>query len=100
LDGCQPDELSELVVAYEPVWAIGTGNVCDASEAQRVCNLIRASISDRMNSELANAVRVLYGGSVKESNAKELFQQPDIDGGLVGGASLNPREFATIVRAA
>ncbi|HJP83256.1 MAG TPA: triose-phosphate isomerase [Fimbriimonadaceae bacterium] len=100
LDGCQPDEMSELVVAYEPVWAIGTGNVCDATEAQRVCNLIRASISDRMNSELANAVRVLYGGSVKESNAKELFHQPDIDGGLVGGASLNPREFAAIVRAA
>ena len=88
-----PDELYSLVVAYEPVWAIGTGQTCDSAEAQRVCGMIRSALPG----ELRDRVRVLYGGSVKASNAKELFTQPDIDGGLVGGASLDAHEFAQIV---
>ena len=100
LEGYDPDELEELVVAYEPVWAIGTGNVCDATEAERVCGLVRAVLAGIVGEELAQAIRVLYGGSVKTSNAKELFSQPNIDGGLVGGASLDPKEFAAIVSAA
>ena len=100
LEGYEPDELSDLVVAYEPVWAIGTGNVCDAAEAERVCGLIRAILADVVGDEVAQGIRVLYGGSVKASNARELFSQPNIDGGLVGGASLDPKEFAAIVAAA
>ena len=100
LEGYEPDELEELVVAYEPVWAIGTGNVCDAPEAERVCGLVRSVLASIVGEELSEAIRVLYGGSVKASNAKELFSQPNIDGGLVGGASLDPKEFAAIVSAA
>jgi triosephosphate isomerase len=100
LEGHDPDEFADLVVAYEPVWAIGTGNVCDAQEADRVCGLIRQVLSSLVGEELAQSIRVLYGGSVKASNAKELFNQPNIDGGLVGGASLDPKEFAAIVASA
>jgi triosephosphate isomerase (TIM) len=92
--------LTELVVAYEPVWAIGTGNVCDPVEAERVCSLIRSALKDIVGPDFAEKVRILYGGSVKSSNAGELFAQPNIDGGLVGGASLDPQEFAAIVAAA
>lgn len=94
------ESLAELVVAYEPVWAIGTGNVCDKQEAERVCQLIRSSLKDILGGDLAQNIRILYGGSVKASNAGELFAQPNIDGGLVGGASLDPKEFASIVAAA
>lgn len=87
------------VVAYEPVWAIGTGKTCDAAEASRVCGAIRAALRSLLGTQ-ADAVRVLYGGSVKAANAKEIFAQPDIDGGLVGGASLQAEEFARIVAAA
>ncbi len=87
------------VVAYEPVWAIGTGKTCDAAEASRVCGVIRSGLRTLLGTQ-ADGIRVLYGGSVKAANAKELFSQPDIDGGLVGGASLQADEFARIVAAA
>lgn len=95
LRGLDESELPLLVVAYEPVWAIGTGKTCDTAEAQRVCAMIRSQLG-----ELGEDVRILYGGSVKSSNAKELFSQPDIDGGLVGGASLDAQEFKEIVMCA
>ena len=99
LEGLIDAELEPLIVAYEPVWAIGTGKTCDAAEAQRVCAMIRAELC-HISPELAQSTRVLYGGSVKSSNARELFSQPDIDGGLVGGASLNAAEFKDIVMCA
>lgn len=100
LDGHDPDELDGLVVAYEPVWAIGTGNVCETGEAERVCGMVRTILDEIVGHDRAAKVRILYGGSVKSTNAKELFAQPNIDGGLVGGASLDPKEFAAIVAAA
>lgn len=100
LEGHEPDELNDLVVAYEPVWAIGTGNVCETGEAERVCGMVRTILGEIIGPDRAQKNRVLYGGSVKSSNAKELFAQPNIDGGLVGGASLDPKEFAAIVAAA
>lgn len=99
LDGLVDAELLPLVVAYEPVWAIGTGQTCDSAEAQRVCAMIRAYLWG-ISPDLADSTRVLYGGSVKASNARELFAQPDIDGGLVGGASLDAYEFKDIVMSA
>lgn len=95
LKGLDEAEFPLLVVAYEPVWAIGTGKTCDTAEAQRVCSMIRGQLG-----EMGESIRILYGGSVKASNARELFSQPDIDGGLVGGASLDPQEFKEIVMAA
>ncbi|HVT14136.1 MAG TPA: triose-phosphate isomerase [Fimbriimonadaceae bacterium] len=97
LEGLDAVELYGLVVAYEPVWAIGTGNTCDAVEAERVCASIRKWLSNRLGEEEADTIRILYGGSVKASNSRELFHQPNIDGGLVGGASLDPEEFRKIV---
>lgn len=87
------------VIAYEPVWAIGTGKNATPGQAQEVHAHIRAALAGR-DGRIAAAIRVLYGGSVKAGNAAELFAMPDVDGGLVGGASLNAREFAGIVRAA
>jgi triosephosphate isomerase len=98
LEGIEGAEFWEGVVAYEPVWAIGTGKTCDSAEASRVCGMIRASLAEIFDEETAEAIRVLYGGSVKGANAQELFSQPDIDGGLVGGASLIAEEFSKIVR--
>lgn len=100
LEGIDWAELFFLSIAYEPVWAIGTGNVCDAAEAERVCAMIRATVAETLDPDLAEEVRILYGGSVKASNCEELFDQPNIDGGLVGGASLDPHEFSRIVMSA
>ncbi len=100
LAGLDPAELYGLVIAYEPVWAIGTGQTCETQEANRVCSFVRSCMQDRGGSDLSENVRVLYGGSVKASNAQELFSQPDIDGGLVGGASLEADGFARIVMSA
>ena len=95
-----PDErLAEVVIAYEPVWAIGTGKVASPEQAQEACDFVRALVSDR-SQEAAEAIRVLYGGSMKPGNAAELLALPDIDGGLIGGASLEPDQFAEIVSAA
>jgi triosephosphate isomerase len=100
LEGLDSAELFTFVVAYEPVWAIGTGDTCDAEEANRMCGFIRGIVGEVSETEVAENVRVLYGGSVKPENAKELFGQSEIDGGLVGGASLDPDGFARIVMSA
>ncbi len=91
-------KLAEVVVAYEPIWAIGTGRTASPEQAQEACAFIRDVLRER--GAVADAVRILYGGSVKPANAAELLSQPDIDGALVGGASLDPEEFAAIVEAA
>jgi len=90
--------LAEVVVAYEPIWAIGTGRTATPEQAQEACAFIRDVLRER--GAVADAVRILYGGSVKPANAAELMAQPDIDGALVGGASLDPEEVAAIVEAA
>jgi triosephosphate isomerase len=100
LHGITGEALPRVVVAYEPVWAIGTGRVAKASDAQAVQAAIRARLAQRMDAAAAARVRVLYGGSVKPDNAEELMRQPDIDGALVGGASLKAEQFLPIVRAA
>jgi triosephosphate isomerase len=93
------EDVPRVVVAYEPVWAIGTGKVATPDQAQEACGFIRALISDKYG-ELAEQVRIQYGGSVNDENASELLHLPDIDGALVGGASLDPEKFARIVKAA
>lgn len=93
------DALGGAVIAYEPVWAIGTGRTATPEQAQDVHAFIRAKIAQQSDT-IAQRVQILYGGSVKGSNAAELFRMPDIDGGLIGGASLNAEEFLTICRAA
>jgi triosephosphate isomerase (TIM) len=101
LDGVDPGAIPSVVIAYEPVWAIGTGRAATAEGANRVVSeIIQVELSEKFGEASAQAVRVLYGGSVKASNAAEFFQQPDIDGALVGGASLKATEFVPIVRAA
>jgi len=100
LDGITAEQATTIVIAYEPVWAIGTGKVATPADAQEVCAAIRSRLGELYSSELAAGVRVLYGGSVKAANAAEIVAQPDIDGALVGGASLDGPEFATIVLAA
>lgn len=91
------DEFSKIVIAYEPIWAIGTGKTASSGQAQEIHQFIRAEIATQYGEEVANEISILYGGSVKANNAKELFSQPDVDGGLVGGASLNAVEFIQII---
>jgi len=98
LDGLTEQEASEIVVAYEPVWAIGTGLTASPEQAQEVHHYIRSLFSSRYGQELAEKVRILYGGSVNAANASDLFKMKDIDGGLVGGASLKADEFLGICR--
>jgi triosephosphate isomerase len=94
-----PAEQAEtIVIAYEPVWAIGTGKVCGAEDAQEVCAAIRGKIAELYSQDVADKVRVQYGGSVKAGNVAEIMAQADIDGALVGGASLDADEFVKIVR--
>lgn len=90
------EDAAKCIIAYEPIWAIGTGRVATTQQAQEVCNVIRNNIRDIYGKQVAETVRILYGGSVNADNAIALFSEPDIDGGLVGGASLRP-EFAKIV---
>jgi triosephosphate isomerase len=93
------DRLGEIVIAYEPIWAIGTGQIATPEQAQEAIAFIRALVADRAR-EQSERTRILYGGSVKPDNAAELLALPDVDGALVGGASLDPESFATIVAAA
>ncbi len=99
LDKVDPGRLADVVIAYEPVWAIGTGRVATPEQAQEAISFVRALVGDRSR-DAEERVRVLYGGSVKPDNAAEILAQPDVDGALVGGASLDPEDFARIVAAA
>lgn len=93
------EQISNIVIAYEPIWAIGTGKTASTEQAQEMHLVIRKAIAEKYSHEIANNISILYGGSVKASNAVELFSQPDVDGGLVGGASLIVEEFAAIINA-
>jgi triosephosphate isomerase len=96
LKGIEAEEAKKIVFAYEPIWAIGTGKTASAADAQEVIGAIRNKISELYNKEVAEAVRILYGGSVKPENIKELMAEADIDGALVGGASLKAESFYAI----
>jgi triosephosphate isomerase len=98
LKGFHKPDLKKIVFAYEPVWAIGTGKTASAEDAQEVCAAIRVELEKIGSSEISGAARILYGGSVKSSNIVEIMKQPDVDGVLVGGASLDAEEFARIAR--
>ena len=97
LEGIGADELAKVVIAYEPIWAIGTGKTATAAQAQEVCSIIRKKIAALYSADVADSVSVLYGGSVKGGNVAELTGSPDIDGGLVGGASLKVDDFMAII---
>ena len=96
LKGLKAEQVKDVVVAYEPVWAIGTGKVATPANAQEVCAALRAALAEKYGAEIADAVRVLYGGSVKSGNIGELVAETDVDGALVGGASIDPDEFAKL----
>lgn len=98
LDGVAPQDLPRVVVAYEPVWAIGTGRTATPRQAQEVHHYVRKLLAQRAGSDIAARVRILYGGSVKPDNIRELMSEEDVDGALVGGASLEVTSFAKIVR--
>ncbi len=98
LQGLSAEQVAGLVIAYEPVWAIGTGEVATPEDAQEVCGAIRGEVAALYDQPTADAVRIQYGGSVKAGNVAQIMAQPDVDGALVGGASLDPTEFAAIVR--
>ena len=94
--GCPPSRSAKIVIAYEPVWAIGTGRVASAADAQEVCAAIRAELATLASPQIADTVRVLYGGSVNAKNIGDIVAQDDVDGALVGGASLDGEQFATL----
>jgi len=98
LEGFDGEQVAAMVLAYEPIWAIGTGLTASPTDAQEVCGAVRGWLTDRYGVEVAQRVRILYGGSMKAANVASLMAQPDVDGGLVGGASLDPDEFVAMVR--
>ena len=100
LQGVSEDKIRKVVIAYEPIWAIGTGKTATPEQAQEVCEHIRTVVRKLYTSKHARAISILYGGSMNEKNAYELLAQPDIDGGLIGGASLVPEKFVQIIEAA
>ena len=100
LQGISESMLKAAVIAYEPVWAIGTGEVCDADEADRVCGVIRQTVAELYDCQAAAAIRILYGGSVKPDNVEGLMAKENIDGGLVGGAALKVETFVPLIEAA
>ena len=100
LQGVSEDQIRKVVIAYEPIWAIGTGRTATPEQAEEVCEGIRAVVRKLYSSKNARAISILYGGSMNEKNAYELLAQPDIDGGLIGGASLVPEKFVQIIEAA
>ncbi len=97
LEGFPSEELKSLIIAYEPVWAIGTGKTATSDQAQEVHKYIRSLLESIYNADFAGSIRILYGGSVKPNNVAELMEREDIDGALVGGASLDPETFSKIV---
>ncbi|MFC5412223.1 triose-phosphate isomerase [Larkinella bovis] len=94
-----PEQFANIVIAYEPIWAIGTGLTATSDQAQEMHEILRKHIASHYGAEVADNTTILYGGSANEKNAAELFAQPDVDGGLIGGASLKSREFTTVVKA-
>ena len=100
LQGVPEEKIRKVVIAYEPIWAIGTGRTATPEQAEEVCESIRAVVRKLYSSKNARAISILYGGSMNEKNAYELLAQPDIDGGLIGGASLVPEKFVQIIEAA
>ena len=98
LDGVTKEQAASIVIAYEPIWAIGTGEVATPDDAQEVCAAIRTLLAELYSGDVADGVRVLYGGSVKAGNVAAIMAQEDVDGALVGGASIDPAEFAAICR--
>ncbi|MBX9781555.1 MAG: triose-phosphate isomerase [Chitinophagaceae bacterium] len=93
------DQIRKIVIAYEPIWAIGTGKTASSAQAQEMHAFIRTALTNQYGADTANSISILYGGSVKAANAVDIFSQPDVDGGLVGGASLIAEEFAAIIHA-
>ncbi|RYZ17113.1 MAG: triosephosphate isomerase, partial [Sphingobacteriales bacterium] len=93
------DAIQKVVIAYEPIWAIGTGKTASAEQAQEMHAYLRSAIAGKYSEAVAANISILYGGSVKGNNAKEIFSKADVDGGLVGGASLNAEEFVQIIKA-
>ncbi len=100
LNGVSKDELKKVIIAYEPVWAIGTGKTATAEQANEVCAMIRSTVAKLYDKAAADALTIQYGGSMNAKNADELLAQPDVDGGLIGGASLKAPDFSVIVNAA
>ncbi|MBO7085599.1 MAG: triosephosphate isomerase, partial [Bacilli bacterium] len=100
LEGLTKEQVAKLVIAYEPIWAIGTGKTATSAQAQETCHFIREKVAKLFDKKTAKAVRIQYGGSVKVSNVDELMAQEDIDGALIGGASLIPEDFLKLVNAA
>ena len=100
LNGVSPEELPRIIIAYEPIWAIGTGKTATSEQANEVCHIIRNVLEEMYNKVLADSTSIQYGGSMNANNATDLLAQPDIDGGLIGGASLKANDFAKIVSAA
>ena len=94
------DKIRKMIIAYEPIWAIGTGKTATAEQAGEVCSNIRAAIRGLYGARVARSVTIQYGGSMNPKNAAELLAQPDIDGGLIGGAALKPEQFVDIINAA
>lgn len=99
LFGLSAEEFANIILAYEPVWAIGTGKTATAAQAQEMHAVIRQTVKEQYGTEIANNLSILYGGSCNPSNAKELFANPDVDGGLIGGASLKANDFSAIIDA-
>ena len=100
LAGVPEDKIRKVIIAYEPIWAIGTGLTATPDQAEEVCEMIRSVVRKLYSSKNARAISILYGGSMNDKNAFELLAQPDIDGGLIGGASLVPEKFVKIIEAA
>lgn len=100
LGGVTEEELKRIIIAYEPVWAIGTGKTATAEQAAEVCTFIRTTVRHLYGARIARSITIQYGGSMKPANAAELLGQPDIDGGLIGGAALNAADFVEIINAA
>ena len=100
LNGVTADELKNVVIAYEPIWAIGTGKTATADQAEEVCAAIRKVVGELYGADAAKALTVQYGGSMNPKNAEELLSKPDVDGGLIGGAALKPDQFVDIINAA